>query len=92
MMSSSNARNALQRSGKASSIAACLLGLLSAPSLSFAQRAQEICPKGYSVFESVCLNEATGDVVNQSRVNGAGGAPSPASDPDKKPTAAKSGG
>jgi hypothetical protein len=24
-----------------------------------------VCPPGYVVFESVCLNETTGDVVNQ---------------------------
>lgn len=25
----------------------------------------DVCPPGYSVFESVCLSETTGDIVNQ---------------------------
>lgn len=25
----------------------------------------DVCPPGYAVFESVCLDEITGDVVNQ---------------------------
>jgi hypothetical protein len=92
MVSSSNARNSLDRSGKACGIAACLLGLLSAPGLSFAQGVQDVCPRGYSIFQTVCLNEATGDVVNQSRRSEAGGIPSPVSNPDKAPAPAKSGG
>jgi hypothetical protein len=92
MMSSSNAHNALRRPGKACSIALCALGLLSVPGRSFAQGAQDICPRGYSVFEAVCLNEASGDVVNQSRVERAGGGPSPSTNPDKAAAAAKSGG
>lgn len=27
--------------------------------------ADDVCPSGYTVFESVCLDEVTGDVVNQ---------------------------
>ena len=91
MMPSSNAHNALRRPGKACSIALCALGLLLVPGRSFAQGAQDICPRGYSVFEAVCLNEASGDVVNQSRVERAGGPPSPSANPDKA-AAAKSGG
>lgn len=30
--------------------------------------ANDICPPRYSVFDSVCLNETTGDVVNQRSV------------------------
>ena len=92
MVSSSKARSALLRSGQVCGIAACLLGLLSVPDLSFAQGIQNVCPKGYSIFQAVCLNEVTGDVVNQFRENGAGTAPSPASAPDKAATPVKSGG
>ena len=92
MIASSNAHNALRRPGKACGIAVSVLGLLSLPSLSFAQSAQDICPRGYSVFEAVCLNEATGDVINQSRMSSAGGGSSPSSNPEKASAAAKSGG
>lgn len=92
MISSSNARSALRRSGQACGIAACLLGPLSVSDLSFAQGAQGVCPRGYSIFQTVCLNEVTGDVVNQSREKGAGATPSPASIPDKTSTSVKSGG
>lgn len=90
MIFSSNARSYVRRSGKACGLAVCLL--LSAPLSSFAQSAQEICPKGYSVFETVCLNEATGDVVNQSGGNGAGGLPLPADNPASTSASATSGG
>jgi hypothetical protein len=92
MVSSSNARNALRRSGQACGIAACLLGLFAASSHSFAQGARDICPKGYSIFQTVCLNEVTGDVVNQSRGDEAGSLRSPVVNPDKAPAAVKSGG
>ncbi|POR53090.1 hypothetical protein [Bosea psychrotolerans] len=92
MVSSSNARSIPRRSGQACGIAACLLGLLSVPSLSFAQGVQDVCPKGYSIFQTVCLNDVTGDVVNQSHGKGAGAIPSPASNPDKTSAPVKSGG
>jgi len=92
MISSSNARSVLRRSGQACGIAACLLGLLSVSGLSFAQGAQDVCPRGYSIFQTVCLNEVTGDVVNQSRGKGAGTTPSPASIPDTISAPVKSGG
>jgi hypothetical protein len=89
----SNTRRALRRAGKAGCIAACLLSFLSAPRPSFGQDTQELfCPKGYSIFETVCLNEATGDVVNQSRANGPRAAPPSAPNPAKAPASAKSGG
>jgi len=92
MVSLSSPRSRLRRFGKAGRIAVCFLGFLSAPDLSFAQGVQDACPKGYSIFQTVCLNEATGDVVNQSRKSGAGGVPSPVSSPDKAPAPVKSGG
>lgn len=92
MIISSNVRSFLRRSGQACGIAACLLGLLSVPGLSFAQSTQDVCPKGYSIFQTVCLNEGTGDVVNQSRGDEAGRLRSPVVNPDKAPVAVKSGG
>lgn len=45
-------------------IAVCSLFLVSnVPAL--AQGVPDVCPKGYSVFETVCLDEVTGDIVNQ---------------------------
>lgn len=92
MVSALNAHGTFRCSGKASLIATCLLSLLSAPDLSFAQGAQDVCPRGYSIFQTVCLNESTGDVVNQFRKSEAGGVPSPVPNPDKAPAPAKSGG
>ena len=92
MVSALNAHGTFRCSGKASRIATCLLSLLSAPDLSFAQGAQDVCPRGYSIFQTVCLNEVTGDVVNQSREKGDGATPSPTSIPDKMSAPVKSGG
>jgi len=87
----SNIQNGFQRSRK-TFIAFASLAVLMAPSLSFAQSVQDICPKGYSIFETVCLDEVTGDVVNQSHVKGTGESSSPASNPITTPAPTKSGG
>lgn len=87
-----NARDAVQKSRITPIAFASLFFSLSSPGATFAQSAQDVCPKGYSVFETVCLNDVTGDVVNQSRGNGAAGATSPAPNPSNTPAPAKSGG
>ncbi|MBN9446067.1 MAG: hypothetical protein J0I67_04060 [Bosea sp.] len=92
MIISSNVRSVIRRSAQARGIAACLLGLLSMSDLSFAQGARDVCPRGYSIFQTVCLNEVTGDVVNQSREKGDGATPSATSIPDKMSAPVKSGG
>lgn len=92
MVSSSSGSSTLRCSGKAIGIAACLFGLLSVPTLSFAQGARNVCPEGYSIFQTICLNETTGDVVNQFRGEGDGAVPSPVLNPKKALAPAKSGG
>lgn len=84
--------NSTHRSNDLIGDVALSLSILLTPAASFAQSAQHVCPKGYSIFESVCIDEITGDVVNQSRTNGAAGAPSPASGPNTASDPAKSGG
>lgn len=87
-----NAQDTTRKSGITPIAFASLFFSIFSPGVPFAQSAQDVCPKGYSVFETVCLDEATGDVVNQSRTNGAAGTSSPASNPSNAPAPAKSGG
>lgn len=67
MKLTTRAQESLHMSRKSRFLFGGIVALAFIPSVSFAQSAPEICPKGYSVYETVCLNENTGDVVNQSR-------------------------
>lgn len=49
------------------SLVAGLVSGIAITTSALAQSAHDLCPKGYSVFETVCLDEISGDVVNQLR-------------------------
>lgn len=84
-----------QKSKRLPGFCALLLACFLISSPSFAQSVQGTCPKGYSVFETVCLDEKTGDVVNQSRSKSAAESSSTVSSaapkPDKANAAASTG-
>ena len=92
MASSSDASNDCPSLRKLSTAFPLVFILLGVPGVSLAQGSQDVCPKGYSVFETVCLHDVTGEVVNQTRANGAAGTSSPAPGPSNAPAPPKSGG
>lgn len=51
---------------KAGSCFAVSINFLLMPGSPSAQEAQNVCPKGYSLLQSICLSSASGDVVNPS--------------------------